>query len=481
VPIDVDASGPIRLGHVSGSHDLRITWHEEKSPSRQLSYPRAVADYLANYTKANEPLDLSLGRLRQVTHPARVGDQVGISSVLTNTGGAGWLDRAQQPVLYVDGERQDFEFPAVSRGVGFDTPQEVIAFDHLHEGRVALDHTLRFCATGEHLVELALGPDGPRRKLVVDVEPAKADAPAPKAEMTLDRALQPLYPGDSATVTATIRNPSCERLTGVEATLVTPDGWEVRPETVDVGSIEPGASATATLTFTAPADDVSAAVDEAELTVRATYGWSGTTTGVAEASLAAPVLSGTKEPYSSHASTDAWFGVGDQDELAIYAGGEDMWKSTDEFGTLYLPDAVQGSTTVTTRVLSQGDTWPWAKAGLVLRNDLSAARSTGYVILAVTPGNGWAMQWDRNGDGLLDGMSTFGQSVYPSWLRLEREGTRVTGSYSTDGETWHELTTASVPGLADGTDAGVFVTATNRHVPGAISGVTFDGLDVTHE
>ena len=48
-----------------------------------------------------------------------------------------------------------------------------------------------------------------------------------------------------------------------------------------------------------------------------------------------------------------------------------------------------------------GPTGGWARAGLIVRNDLSAdgGGSAGYVNLAVTPSNGCALCWDADGDG----------------------------------------------------------------------------------
>ncbi|MDX3129752.1 DUF1349 domain-containing protein [Streptomyces europaeiscabiei] len=120
------------------------------------------------------------------------------------------------------------------------------------------------------------------------------------------------------------------------------------------------------------------------------------------------------------------------------------------------------SSTVTARVTSQDKTNSWAKAGLMLRNNIaSAGSSNGYLVLATTPGNGIALSYDSNSDGYLDTntLKTGSATVAPVWLRLVRSGTSVTGSYSADGTTWTTVGTATPTGANSTLDAGMFSTA----------------------
>ena len=75
----------------------------------------------------------------------------------------------------------------------------------------------------------------------------------------------------------------------------------------------------------------------------------------------------------------------------------------------------------------------------MLRNDITGTgSSTGYLVLAATPGQGVTMSWDSNSDGYLDSNTTKTGStaIAPVWLRLVRSGDSVTGSYSANGTTW---------------------------------------------
>jgi ABC-type transport system involved in multi-copper enzyme maturation permease subunit len=92
---------------------------------------------------------------------------------------------------------------------------------------------------------------------------------------------------------------------------------------------------------------------------------------------------------------------------------------------------------------------PWAKAGLIIK--ASTTPGSSYAAVMVTGSHGVRMQSDFTGD--IAGPS--GSS--PRWLRLTRQGDRVTGASSTDGTTWATLGTVRVPGLPSTAQAGMFV------------------------
>jgi hypothetical protein len=113
----------------------------------------------------------------------------------------------------------------------------------------------------------------------------------------------------------------------------------------------------------------------------------------------------------------------------------------------------------------------------MIRDDL-ATHSPGYVFLAVTPGHGFVMQYDGDGDGQLDGTVETGSSGYPAQLRLERDGSTYTGSYRLDGTTWTEVGTVELPQSAEVQDVGLFASAVNVFNPGVLTDVDFTGLTV---
>jgi hypothetical protein len=170
-------------------------------------------------------------------------------------------------------------------------------------------------------------------------------------------------------------------------------------------------------------------------------------------------------PYKAYSSTPA---AADQHGgvTSLTSAGIDVWRSgtayDDEYAAAYQAGVAGTSSTVIVHVDSQDVTNSWAKAGLMLRNSVaSAGSSTGYLVLAATPGNGIALSYDSNSDGYLDTniLKTGTAAIAPVWLRLVRSGTSVTGSYSADGTTWTAVGTATLTGANSTLDAGMFSTA----------------------
>jgi len=182
-----------------------------------------------------------------------------------------------------------------------------------------------------------------------------------------------------------------------------------------------------------------------------------------------------RSPLRSYASTTASFAEIDP-FLRVNATGADVWVANDEYGAIFRHGAFADGQMATVRLSAQGNTSDWAKAGLVVRNDLTGAhRSPGYVILAVTPSHGYALQWDSDGNGYIDSHLGAGASAYPSFLRLVRSGSTFTGWASPDGITWTWVGQATVPGVAATQDVGVFATA---HSTGASSQADFSDFSV---
>jgi alpha-galactosidase len=167
-----------------------------------------------------------------------------------------------------------------------------------------------------------------------------------------------------------------------------------------------------------------------------------------------------RAPNLTTASTTATFAQQDN-HLRITAGGSDIWSTVDAYGAVYQRQAFADGTTTIARLGAQTRTDDWAKAGLMTRATITQAGSSpGYAIVAATPAHGYVLQWDSNGDGFLDSSTPdAGTTRYPSWVRLTRTGSSVTGYYSTDGFTWTSLGSASPPGMTTAQDIGVFNTA----------------------
>ncbi|NGO07179.1 alpha-N-acetylglucosaminidase [Streptomyces sp. HC44] len=236
--------------------------------------------------------------------------------------------------------------------------------------------------------------------------------------------------------------------TDVTLSAAPPKGLTATPlGPVTAASVAPGESFTASyrIGLTGAADT---------LVTRIPVGASGR----AAASVRLLAGTGVQEPYRTADFNDAVFGqLGEQ--LAVEGGGADLWGATQEFGAIYLPGVYGTSSTATVRVNSQDATGPWARAGLIVRNDLAAQGSSGLVNLAVTPSNGCVLSWSSGEDGRIDRIETAGSTSAPLMLRLTRSEAAYTGAYSTDGTTWTTVGTATPGAAAAAQDVGVFMTA----------------------
>ena len=288
---------------------------------------------------------------------------------------------------------------------------------------------------------------------------ADPDTVPPHTALSLT-GLDAAQPGQPATVTETFTNDGRLPAENVRLTLDTPSDWTIRatsPSTFP--SVLSGHTVTATWQATEPEPDQP--FPAWTLSAGASYVW-GPSSTPASAGAAQTITrpSPVQAPYRTFASTTAQFGQGG-DTLGIRAAGSDVFGATNQYGSIYLRNAEQDGTTDTVELTSQAATSDSAKAGIMVRNDISqSGTSPGFVILAASPGHGYVLQWDSNGDGQLDASSAAsGQTVYPSWLRLTRSGTTFTGSYSTDGSAWTQIGSAEVASAAANQDAGVFTSA----------------------
>lgn len=468
------SGGQVTLPALRTAGVIRLNW-EKADEAPDLSFARAVSDYEADYKRMTSPIDADVTTVTADHHTIEAGQPLSITGTVRNKGGAGYLpDR--RVVLYVNGTATQTDTTTFARGIGFTTPSQIISFGHHDEGTVPVTFSPQLCTPGHYTIGVGLGSAAPTHTTEVDVQPASAATP-PTATVTLSPSSPYVDGGGKATVTGKVTDTGCAALTGTELTLNGPDGWTATPQgPTDLGTIAPGASATVSLTVTPPAS-LSAPDTTVDLSGEASFGDSAGGTGTAHGSTTLTAFATPSPDYRSFASTAAHFGQ-TGDRFAVYADGRDQWIGTDQFGALYREGAGTANTTVTTEVTRQDATGPWAKAGIVVRNDLSTAKSPGYVLLAATPANGVVMQWDANGDGLLDSTLNTGFSGYPVYLKLVRSGTTFTGSFSRDGQHWQQVATAQVPSAAATQDVGLSAAAVTGDASGRISGVDFTGFTI---
>jgi hypothetical protein len=304
-----------------------------------------------------------------------------------------------------------------------------------------------------------------------DVAPATGFAVAAPANAT---------PGTPVTATATFADDGLNPVTGVKVTLTGPTGWTIKATSPNqFVTVKKGQTATVTYQVTAPPGSLP--INSGTLAGRVGYD-SGTQHYSATASTVVSTSSPVQAPYLTFSSaTDAPAQYGQAgDDFAIDGAGSELYSGTDDYSTIYQAGVVGPTSTVQTEVTGHGDLSGYGKAGIIVRNSMTAS-GTGPegVILYESPSGGIQLEWDSNGGNYVDSVTpangTIGD-VVPVYLELVRSAATYTGYYSTDGSTWKPVGSATVPAQAGTQDAGLFV---ESHAAGSTALASFHGLSVT--
>ena len=149
----------------------------------------------------------------------------------------------------------------------------------------------------------------------------------------------------------------------------------------------------------------------------------------------------------------------------IAGGGDNVWGTADEFQFAYR--VMSGDVDISARLSSFDTANDWSKAGLMIRDGLTANGRNAFV--ALSPGVGAALQ-RRTSTGGETTRTASGSGDAPGWVRLVRQGSSFTAYRSTDGRSWTTIatTTISMPatiyvGLAVASrDAAQLAAATSR-------------------
>jgi len=156
--------------------------------------------------------------------------------------------------------------------------------------------------------------------------------------------------------------------------------------------------------------------------------------------------------------------------FAVEGAGSDIWDSSDEFQ--FVHQSLSGDGSLVAKVESQEATDDWAKAGVMIRESLSADAK--HAMSVVTPGNGTSFQ-RRPSTGSSSNHTTPGDGASaPHWVKIERSGDLFTGYESADGSSWTEIGSAT---LSMASDARVGLAVTS-HDAGTRSTVEFSDVSV---
>ncbi len=137
------------------------------------------------------------------------------------------------------------------------------------------------------------------------------------------------------------------------------------------------------------------------------------------------------------------------------AGGIDIWGTSDQFHFVYQP--LQGDVEVIARVASLQQADVWSKAGVMIRESLTAGSR--HAFMMVSGSQGWGFQRRIATDD-----SSYHQAgpsgTAPGWVRLVREGNLFSAYRSTDGTSW-SLVGSDTISMASTVYVGVALTSHN--------------------
>jgi hypothetical protein len=157
----------------------------------------------------------------------------------------------------------------------------------------------------------------------------------------------------------------------------------------------------------------------------------------------------------------------------VIGAGGDIFGAGDQFHFVAQTAPLASDGNISARVISQINTDPWAKGGVMMRQ--STNPGSPYYAVFVTPGNGIAVQYRTTLGGVTSSIGTTGTA--PVYVMVARAGTTFTGYTSSNGINWTAIPTSSItiPNLAGNVLVGLAVTS---HNPSELSDVSFDTVAV---
>ncbi len=173
--------------------------------------------------------------------------------------------------------------------------------------------------------------------------------------------------------------------------------------------------------------------------------WAALPTGWSDADIGSPGMTG-----SAGYTNGNW---------TVAGGGADIWGGADQFH--FADTSINGDGTIVANVTSIQNSDPgsgWSKAGVMFRNDNTAGSAN--VSIVATYGQGVSFQW-RGTDGGQSSFLAVGGITTPVWVKLVRSAGTFTGSYSTDGNTWVQVSSQQIT-MNSTVLAGLDVTAHNN-------------------
>jgi endonuclease/exonuclease/phosphatase family metal-dependent hydrolase len=156
--------------------------------------------------------------------------------------------------------------------------------------------------------------------------------------------------------------------------------------------------------------------------------------------------------------------------FTVAGSGSDVWGTADEFRFLY--QQLTGDGSIVTQVSAMENVNEWVKAGVMMRETLSA--NSRHAFMLVSPAKGLAFQ-RRTSTGGTSSNTAGGSGTSPYYLKLTRSGSSFKAQKSVDGVSWTTVGSQTIS-MASTIYVGV---AVSSHVDGVLADATFAHTAVT--
>jgi hypothetical protein len=162
--------------------------------------------------------------------------------------------------------------------------------------------------------------------------------------------------------------------------------------------------------------------------------------------------------------------------MTIRAAGTDIWGAADSFRFTYRTLAGDGQ--IVARVDALQATDIWTKAGVMMRETLSAGSAHAFALQSSGAGVGFQRRAVPGGQSTHTG--TTGSA--PRWVRLVRQGSTFTASDSADGVTWRTIGSQSIS-MQPTIYVGIAVTShrASTLTTATVSNVTVQGTTASNQ
>jgi hypothetical protein len=130
---------------------------------------------------------------------------------------------------------------------------------------------------------------------------------------------------------------------------------------------------------------------------------------------------------------------GTKNIFVVTGSGADIQGTSDAFHFVY--KTLQGNGQLVMAPQTITNTNGWAKAGLMIRENLNANAKN--MLVAITPSNGVTSQYRSTTGGSTSWVGGNGESV-PYYLKIVRNGSTITTYKSSNGSTWTQIQSVSI-------------------------------------